>query len=233
MCRVGRSGAVSICSAIAGSAPRALGRGAHPGRRPASTHRDVARRGWFRIRARVAVGGSGARGFCSGRIGMSGLRGRQLRSGTHELARPSWRGRAALGLPVVSRCGRDRACPSGDGQTRGEQQPTPGIELDHNGRRERGGGVERDWPGHLDTLCCGTLSGIELLREAGTALAAGRSLRPGESTVEQPSWPQPRPPPATTAGTRQPTLQSRIVPRARRSRLYAFAGDRPLAALTF
>ncbi len=30
------------------------------------------------------------------------------------------------------------------------------------------GGVERSWPGHLDTLCCGTLGGIELLREAGT-----------------------------------------------------------------
>ena len=31
-------------------------------------------------------------------------------------------------------------------------------------------GVERDWPGRLDTLCCGTLSGIELLREAAAAL---------------------------------------------------------------
>jgi type 2 lantibiotic biosynthesis protein LanM len=32
------------------------------------------------------------------------------------------------------------------------------------------GGVERAWPGHLDTLCCGTLGGIELLREASAML---------------------------------------------------------------
>jgi class II lanthipeptide synthase len=35
------------------------------------------------------------------------------------------------------------------------------------------GGVERGWPGRLDTLCCGTLSGIELLREADAALQRG------------------------------------------------------------
>jgi type 2 lantibiotic biosynthesis protein LanM len=32
------------------------------------------------------------------------------------------------------------------------------------------GGVERAWPGRVDTLCCGTLSGIELLREAAAVL---------------------------------------------------------------
>ena len=31
-------------------------------------------------------------------------------------------------------------------------------------------GVEHDWPGHLDTLCCGTFGGIELLREASVVL---------------------------------------------------------------
>jgi class II lanthipeptide synthase len=34
-------------------------------------------------------------------------------------------------------------------------------------------GVERGWPGHVDTLCCGTLGNIELLCEAADAL--GRS----------------------------------------------------------
>jgi lantibiotic modifying enzyme len=32
------------------------------------------------------------------------------------------------------------------------------------------GGVERGWPGALDTLCCGTLGSIEFLREAGDTL---------------------------------------------------------------
>jgi type 2 lantibiotic biosynthesis protein LanM len=32
------------------------------------------------------------------------------------------------------------------------------------------GGVERAWPSRVDTLCCGTLSGIELLREAAAVL---------------------------------------------------------------
>ena len=32
------------------------------------------------------------------------------------------------------------------------------------------GGTERSWPGELDTLCCGTLGGIEFLCEAGDAL---------------------------------------------------------------
>jgi type 2 lantibiotic biosynthesis protein LanM len=31
-------------------------------------------------------------------------------------------------------------------------------------------GVERGWPGHMDTLCCGTLGSIEFFCEAGTAL---------------------------------------------------------------
>ena len=34
-------------------------------------------------------------------------------------------------------------------------------------------GVERGWPGHVDTLCCGTFGSIEFLCEAGNAL--GRS----------------------------------------------------------
>ena len=62
------------------------------------------------------------------------------------------------------------------------------------------GGVEPSRPGHLDTLCCGTLGGIELLREAGTIwrrddLCNLASRRP--TTVVEP-----RPPPATTDGTR-------------------------------
>jgi lantibiotic modifying enzyme len=32
------------------------------------------------------------------------------------------------------------------------------------------GGVERGWPGGIDTLCCGTLGSIEFLCEAGSAL---------------------------------------------------------------
>jgi type 2 lantibiotic biosynthesis protein LanM len=32
------------------------------------------------------------------------------------------------------------------------------------------GGVERGWPAHVDTLCCGTLGSIEFLCEAGSAL---------------------------------------------------------------
>jgi type 2 lantibiotic biosynthesis protein LanM len=46
------------------------------------------------------------------------------------------------------------------------------------------GGVERGWPGRLDTLCCGTLGSIEFICEAGSALgredlrelAAGRLM---------------------------------------------------------
>jgi lantibiotic modifying enzyme len=34
-------------------------------------------------------------------------------------------------------------------------------------------GVERGWPGHADTLCCGTLGNIEFFREASTALGRG------------------------------------------------------------
>jgi type 2 lantibiotic biosynthesis protein LanM len=34
-------------------------------------------------------------------------------------------------------------------------------------------GVERGWPGHVDTLCCGTLGSIEFLCEAGGALERG------------------------------------------------------------
>jgi lantibiotic modifying enzyme len=32
-------------------------------------------------------------------------------------------------------------------------------------------GVERGWPGPIDTLCCGTLGSIEFFCEAGDALA--------------------------------------------------------------
>jgi type 2 lantibiotic biosynthesis protein LanM len=34
-------------------------------------------------------------------------------------------------------------------------------------------GVERGWPGHADTLCCGTLGSIEFFCEASTALGRG------------------------------------------------------------
>jgi type 2 lantibiotic biosynthesis protein LanM len=34
-------------------------------------------------------------------------------------------------------------------------------------------GAERGWPGHVDTLCCGALGGIELNREAGQVLGRG------------------------------------------------------------
>jgi type 2 lantibiotic biosynthesis protein LanM len=34
-------------------------------------------------------------------------------------------------------------------------------------------GVERGWPGHVDTLCCGTLGSIEFFCEAGTVLGRG------------------------------------------------------------
>jgi lantibiotic modifying enzyme len=34
-------------------------------------------------------------------------------------------------------------------------------------------GVKRGWPGHLDTLCCGTLGSIEFFCEAGGALGRG------------------------------------------------------------
>ena len=34
-------------------------------------------------------------------------------------------------------------------------------------------GVERAWPGHVDTLCCGTLGSIEFFCEAGGALERG------------------------------------------------------------
>ena len=31
-------------------------------------------------------------------------------------------------------------------------------------------GIEQNWPGRIDTLCCGTLGAIEFLNEAGSAL---------------------------------------------------------------
>ena len=31
-------------------------------------------------------------------------------------------------------------------------------------------GATRGWPGHVDTLCCGTLGSVELCREAGRVL---------------------------------------------------------------
>jgi lantibiotic modifying enzyme len=34
-------------------------------------------------------------------------------------------------------------------------------------------GAMRDWPGHVDTLCCGSLGSVELLREVGKAPARG------------------------------------------------------------
>jgi lantibiotic modifying enzyme len=34
-------------------------------------------------------------------------------------------------------------------------------------------GAERGWPGHVDTLCCGTLGSIEFFCEAGNALERG------------------------------------------------------------
>jgi hypothetical protein len=34
-------------------------------------------------------------------------------------------------------------------------------------------GVDRGWPGHVDTLCCGTLGSVEFVRHAGIALARG------------------------------------------------------------
>jgi len=34
-------------------------------------------------------------------------------------------------------------------------------------------GVERGWPGHVDTLCCGTLGSIEFFCEAGSVLGRG------------------------------------------------------------
>jgi lantibiotic modifying enzyme len=34
-------------------------------------------------------------------------------------------------------------------------------------------GTERNWPGHVDTMCCGTLGSIEFLSEAGDALGRG------------------------------------------------------------
>ena len=34
-------------------------------------------------------------------------------------------------------------------------------------------GAERGWPGHLDTLCCGTLGSVEFFYEAGSALGRG------------------------------------------------------------
>ena len=64
----------------------------------------------------------------------------------------------------------------------------PGIGLARIATTKRGGldakllatdirnalvGVERGWPGHVDTLCCGTLGSIEFFCEAGSAL--GRS----------------------------------------------------------
>jgi type 2 lantibiotic biosynthesis protein LanM len=34
-------------------------------------------------------------------------------------------------------------------------------------------GADRGWPGHVDTLCCGALGGVELYREAGRVLGRG------------------------------------------------------------
>src|SRR5208282_326002 len=34
-------------------------------------------------------------------------------------------------------------------------------------------GAERAWPGHVDTLCCGTLGNIEFFSEAGKTLGRG------------------------------------------------------------
>ena len=36
-------------------------------------------------------------------------------------------------------------------------------------------GVERGWPAHVDTICCGTLGSIEFFREAGERARAQRS----------------------------------------------------------
>ena len=46
-----------------------------------------------------------------------------------------------------------------------------GAELLANDIRKALAGVERGWPGHVDTMCCGTLGSIEFFCEAGDALA--------------------------------------------------------------
>ena len=51
-----------------------------------------------------------------------------------------------------------------------------GAEFLANDIRKALAGVERGWPGHVDTMCCGTLGSIEFFCEAGDALAR-RDLR--------------------------------------------------------
>ena len=51
------------------------------------------------------------------------------------------------------------------------------------------GGVEHDWPGHLDTLCCGTFGGIELLREASVVLRRDDFvISPVDSSKQLSQW---------------------------------------------
>jgi lantibiotic modifying enzyme len=57
----------------------------------------------------------------------------------------------------------------------------PGSDLLTNDVRNALAAVERGWPGHVDTLCCGTLGSIEFVCEAADALGQGdlreRALR--------------------------------------------------------
>ena len=68
-------------------------------------------------------------------------------------------------MPVVSRRTRhrDRA------RRRCKAQPLDAALLSSDVRNALAG-VERGWPGHIDTLCCGTLGSIEFFCEAADAL---------------------------------------------------------------
>ncbi|MBV8755285.1 MAG: type 2 lantipeptide synthetase LanM family protein [Hyphomicrobiales bacterium] len=52
----------------------------------------------------------------------------------------------------------------------GSRRRALGCELVAGDVRNALKGVERSWPGHVDTLCCGTLGSIEFFCEAGDAL---------------------------------------------------------------
>ena len=41
------------------------------------------------------------------------------------------------------------------------------------------GGAALTWPGHVDTLCCGSLGAVELLAEAGTVLRRAELAQSG------------------------------------------------------
>ena len=99
---------------------------------------------------------------------MPRIRAGELRRRTWGIWRDFRVRRAALAVAVVPWCGGHRPCPPRDEEARGTWPDDIDIDIDR-----ALAAAERGWPGHADTLCCGALGSVELVREAGKVLGRG------------------------------------------------------------